>query len=169
MGRTKKWESKSDRVQATNLRKEINPNTQKPFTDYQIMLKFGYFEPGGFLNPISDNAKDNANDQTVSAKEPSTSTLDDGVELTTDDMIKEAKRMHEIEDSVASFKVLVDIWRVKQNVIDETGFYETIDLIGLINEGISKHNTGKPDQVTVGNGKSEKAGNELDKATVSDQ
>ena len=155
MGRKKKWETKSHNVMATELRKEINPQTEKPWTDVEIMQKFGYFSPGGFKNPIPDNARDNANNANTSAEIPSTSTLINRVEMTTDDIIAEAKRMHENEDSVASLKVLVDIWRVKQNVVDETDFDEEMDLSELI-------------EIATSHNKSKEAGNELDKDTVSD-
>jgi hypothetical protein len=60
-------------------------------------------------------------------------------ELTTDTLIEEGLRIHQVEQTVQSFRVLVDIWKVKQNVLDESNMDKDIDLSELIDYANSKY------------------------------
>ena len=65
MPRIKKWKNKSDRVRACNLRKEINPATDRRWENPEIQHSFGYYSPGGFLYEGNENGGEDESDKDI--------------------------------------------------------------------------------------------------------
>jgi len=181
MGRKRKWKTKSHNVMSAQLRKTINSNTNKPWTDYQIMEKFGYFDEDkkqieDFNNAIKGGSTKNGDEE----KRQDCQTDTENIKINSEFIEQLLVRAYIRSNNIPSKELrahMMDFWKTNYKVPDETNFDEQIDLRGLIDVGI-KHHTGVPkgnqhhtqaEDVKKRKRKAKKAGNEQHKVAVSDQ
>ncbi|GAI77697.1 unnamed protein product [marine sediment metagenome] len=148
MGRKKKWRTDGDRARACQLRGEINPNTEKPWTDKQIMERFGYFDSDNEENRDKHIAK--KADIAKRKKTKKSTNLD--TEITIDGDLIENMLVDEylLSDGSPSKDLrqhMMDFWKTKHKVPDDTGADETIDLSELIEYSKSKYPIEKPNDI----------------------
>ena len=156
MGRKKKWRTKSHRAMASDLRKEINPNTNKPWTDFEIMQKFGYFNEERPQKPDLDKANNASNAR--KNKDTDETKLGAGINIDSEfveNLLVSEYILSEGSPSKELRAHMMDFWKAKHKVPDETNFDETLDLTELID-------------IATSHSKPKEASNELDQDTVSD-